>query len=72
MCYNCNPVPRPKCHTVKAVIDKGVPYCINCGADVTHELDAEKICISGPECDCAIFVRGIGKNCFNCGKPHAT
>ena len=39
-CYNCTPIPRHGCHTVKAVIEKGVVYCIDCGKDVTHELNA--------------------------------
>ena len=70
MCYNCNPVPRPKCHTVKAVIDKGVPYCIDCGKDVTRELDAERI--SELKCNCESPQWLVGE-CINCGGlPHAT
>ena len=48
-CYNCTPIPRPGCHTVRAVIDKGGVYCIDCGKDVTCELDAEKICGAVPK-----------------------
>ena len=48
-CYNCTPIPRPGYHAVQAIIHKGVPYCVDCGGDVTHELDVEKICGAVPK-----------------------
>jgi len=43
-CYNCTPIPRPGYHAIQAIIHKGIPYCTECGKDVTCELDVEKIC----------------------------
>ena len=43
-CYNCKPAPRPRCHRIRAVIDEGIVYCIDCGKDVTCELNMDKIC----------------------------
>ena len=62
-CYNCTPIPRPGCHTVKAVIEKGVVYCIDCGKDVTHELNA----IFDPVCrKCGDVLTTCELVCENC------
>ena len=82
ICHNCTPIPRPRCHTVKAVIDKGIVYCIDCGADVSKELDVEKICgdVSEPaigadveKCgNCGAELQAYCSNCFRSSTSNCT
>jgi len=65
-CYNCTPIPRPGYHAIQAIIHKGIPYCTECGKDVTCELDVEKIC--GGASQQAIEV-GRANLCEKCGNP---